>query len=274
MIPRPNLELDRERILSNSGVRASIQFWAQQPRFRLRAHGLIQLQVLGRFIRSDVTDRIKFVVRILTILGLLLLGACGGGNDGSSIFGSGGGDAKANKRLKEHAGSIEGIYSLDSFTRNEDGCDAGGASALDDIGDHTRLVAVLGEVFGFSTLDVYSCVDEADCRDIVAILESRMGGFGIQLHFSFGEADDADHYSGGVAWTGSEREEGVCSGGRVEEHSMERDGDSLSIENRIIPSNDYPSEDGVCWSDDSMAAAKGQPCTELEVVEATFLEAI
>lgn len=198
--------------------------------------------------------------RTLMLLGILCcLGAvaCGGG-------GGGGGE------LAALVAEIEGIYSVDDFTRNSEGCGTEGGSVLAEL-DEPFLVVTGREALGRDYALVFSCTDVADCR-VKAGEDEFAAQMILQLWETDGEALTGTEV--GTGWSGFE--EGLCTEPELKELSVKTVGDDgIRVETRVTVGDDYPEdEDGFCTTDGGAAATKGKPCATLEVLSATFEAAL
>ena len=158
---------------------------------------------------------------------------------------------------------LEGVYNIDTWTRNDASCDAEGGSILEDQTDHSIFVQQQ-EFLGQEFLAGVLCTDVADCQDKAAEDTLFLGAF------NFDKGSDSDGWTGGIVFAGGGGAD--CSGG-VTDIVMTSSGDSIRIESRTRQSVPFPpGPDGFCDSEDAKDAAEGQPCTELEVVTATFAD--
>lgn len=192
-------------------------------------------------------------VKLLCSLALLTLaGACGGGEE------------------EEEGGltsNLRGIYSIDSWTDNQAGCDAEGASVLDMMSDK-KLGIKLTNFFGVGLLVAVPCADPIDCAE-----SADAGFFGI-----FGGAALFSEGSDAAGWFGDGSShvvtDGVCDGSYFTQR-MEVIGDKrVKIETKTFTSS-FPAEGTAGNSDDcplesAKKAAEGQPCQTLTAMTATY----
>ena len=84
---------------------------------------------------------------------------------------------------------------------------------------------------------------------------------------------DGDHLTGFTAFTGLEREEGICSERAYDTIDLTREADgTVTIVSETVALEDKPTDsDGFCVADpDAQASeAAGRPCTSLEVITLT-----
>ncbi len=188
-------------------------------------------------------SRMKFP---LVVLPLLAVSACTG-----DPFG-------------DQAASVEGIYRVDSHTRNETGCSPGGAAVED---AQTLAVAKRGDVFGIETLQILSCADVADCR------VKASPAFEGPISFSFMLTGvDGDALTGFEATSGFTTAGSTCEMPELSNLTLVMDGDALQLEKRTQIGADYMSANGACTTDQGRASAEAAPCSELETLTATRLE--
>ncbi len=169
--------------------------------------------------------------------------------------------------FEDTAAAIEGIYRVQSYTRNDSSCQPGGESLL----GSDRFAAVFtGEVFGRPFLDIVSCSSAADCRDKVAATKS---GTGFVIDFSF----TLTSVGPGGALTGAGVSTGFGDGETCREAEMSTTlltlvDESLRLEQALTIAADYPAEDGICSTTAAQQAAQGATCSAMEVLTATFFE--
>jgi hypothetical protein len=178
----------------------------------------------------------------ISLFCVLALAACGGG--------SGGGSSK------------QGIYTVDTWTRNATACDAEGASVK---ATHDPLFYLKNENFlGVTFVNVNGCNDAADCKMLANDKDTiHIGQFG------FDEGSDSSgwktHNAFGFA------SQGQCQGD-VTDATLTFSGTSVRIESRTVDAKPFPVSTGSdeCPDEKVEQNAAGQPCTELEVMTATF----
>ncbi len=194
--------------------------------------------------------------------------ACGGGDDEDAD--------KDDPIPASTAQALEGIYDVSAFTRNEAGCTEG-ASVLTTLKDH-KFVVFSQVILGIQIVNVTSCGDEAQCRNVVQ--QARANGiysFEYSLMLSASESDGS--LSGFEATTGgySEEKPDMCTRRTYVTHHMTSEADgTLRIESRTTALADVPQDDGVCWAEPKKekAEAAGRPCTGLQVFEGARVSAL
>jgi hypothetical protein len=162
------------------------------------------------------------------------------------------------------AASVEGIYRVDSHTRNEASCSPGG-TAVDDT--ETLAVAKRADVFGVETLQILSCADLDDCRVKASPVFEGPISFSFML-----TGVDGDALTGFEATSGFTTAGTTCEMPELSNLELEMNGDVLRLEKRTQIGADYTSANGVCTTDQGRASAEAAPCTELETLAATRLE--
>lgn len=192
-------------------------------------------------------------VEILCSLALLTLAASCGGDDEETEAGG-------------LTTNLRGIYAIDTWTDNQDGCDAEGPSVLDMKSDK-KLGIKLTNFFGVGLLVAVPCADAADCAE-----RADAGFFGIFGGAAlFGEGSDA------AGWFGDGSShvvtDGVCDGTYFTQR-MEVIGDKrVKIETKTFTTT-FPAEGtgdaADCPLESAKKAAEGQPCETLTVMTATF----
>lgn len=186
-------------------------------------------------------------------IALLVLAACGGGDDGG-----GGGGAMT---------ELEGIYTIDEWTRNDTGCATEGPSILS--GQFAKLVIVRSNsFFGQRYIELIPCSTLDQCRLEAADTATVLSEFG-----SVNEGSDNAGWTGGRVTAGGSG--GSCSGTVTNTTLTSTAAMMIQIDAETHPTGPFPTDaDGFCTTDDAQAAAASQPCDGLDVVRATFTEAL
>jgi hypothetical protein len=195
----------------------------------------------------------------LPLLGLVLA-ACSGGAGGTDDPGE----------FELAADSVVGIYSLDSFLKNEAACTPDGMP-VESLNGHGFAVAFKQQSFGL-LLDVLSCASPQDCRDKAA---DRDGGFTIDFSFGLSRLGVDGELTGEERSTGFSQGNGTCTRGSVSDTVLTLTGDQLRIEQAITIADDYAADpEGFCSTDLARDAAEGNSCSQMELLTATFVEAL
>jgi hypothetical protein len=189
----------------------------------------------------------------LAVLSLALM-ACGGGGDSSDF------DAAA--------ASMEGIYQVQSYTRNDNACSPGGESIL---GTDGFAIAYKQQFLGTTLLSLISCESPQDCRDKLAA-EQRGEGFQIDFLFSVQFVGNDGELLGSGTSTGF-GDGSVCTNAELSDTVLTLTGSELRLEQAITIADDFPVDsNGFCTTVAASEAAEGKACSEMEVLTATFFE--
>ena len=199
----------------------------------------------------------RVVLFAVTASSALLVAACGG-DDGE----------------RADYSPLEGIYEIEMITRNDTSCVEPGLDVREEY-DAGYLVGVQQSFFGAGILSMPSCLDLEACRDVANELTTE-GNFA----FSFGDIDftfdrrTSDGAEGTLLSSGFGID-GTCQDGEVSERVLTQEGESITIRVETVIADDYPPDDeGFCTTDAATAAATGNPCGELMIIEAVRVEGI
>lgn len=193
------------------------------------------------------------MTKYLAVVGLAAA-ACGGGG-GSAEF-------------EAAAESMEGIYQVQAYTRNDGACAPGGESIL---GEDTFVIASKSEVIGTPFLSLISCASPEDCRAKLAA-ERAGEGFAIDFTFAVQKLGPEGELLGSGASTGFGDGE-VCTDAEVTDTVLTLAGSELRIEQAITVADDFPVDNnGFCTTTSAQQAAAGKTCSQMEVLTATFFE--
>ena len=193
------------------------------------------------------------------------LGGCGSTSDGDGSKnrgGAGGGGPGTPSLTAATIEGFEGMYRLDSITRNTAGCDSEGPSTL---ADETNLLFVMAGA-PHATMGLDPCVDEAQCWEQIDAIRRGDPISGDYGTFVSRQRDESSLYD--VAQS-SVVANGTCTDRALYSHELHRTGDTVRGEYRTIPLRDVP---GSCTNELSLGAeaeAMGRPCTELVVFSGT-----
>lgn len=159
---------------------------------------------------------------------------------------------------------FEGLYRLDSYTLNANGCDAEGPAVS---GADPMLVVFsffAANVGSFAEAD--SCADAAACRQRAAHPVPSVAAAGcFGAHFTAVTADGQ-----GLAGTSFSQDlDGTIA--QVINHALRKSANGIHIASRIY---ELPCQtrDGKCDQSATVAVTATAPCHELRAVTATFLE--
>jgi hypothetical protein len=166
--------------------------------------------------------------------------------------------------FEQKAATVEGIYRVDSHTRNETGCSPGGAAVED---TETFAFAKRYELLGIKVLDVISCSDIDDCRTRSEDGASGPLSFGFALTAVDGDTLTSVEVGSGFSTGGS-----TCEMPELAKLTLVMTDDTLQVERRTQIGADYMSANGACTTDQGRASAEAAPCSELETLTGTRLE--
>jgi hypothetical protein len=232
---------------------------------------------LARFQRpgeDEGSDSVAQRMRLVRCAGACLaLTVCASGCSGGDASGGGRQGSEGCTFLStQDTAAFEGIYSLTRYTRNETACDVEGPSVLESQAEGLLYIGPTSFA-GISNLLVQSCTTADDCRTKYAA--ALDGGFGSSswILFQFSCSGGAGTVHATIGTTGFSGSDGMCREPSVSHDVLTRQGDSLRLESRTSFGPDYAAEaEGFCTTDLGYAAAKDQPCTRFEVLEASFIE--
>jgi len=190
----------------------------------------------------------------------LLMGAvgCGGTSDSGA--------------LDTWSAELEGVYRIDAWTRNEAACTEG-PSVLKDGGDYMVLVHVTDPLG--ASIEAMECADPAACSALVTQLRASRVTSSSAFIYDFRTAD-ASGVTGVLVTTGySGGGDGTCPNAMLTNIALNRPADGqVQIESRSVVVDHPAHADGSCWTDDTVSAAAGKPCNQLEEMEATRIETL
>jgi hypothetical protein len=170
--------------------------------------------------------------------------------------------ACADDPFDDKAASVEGIYRVDSHTRNETSCSPGGDAVED---TQTFAFAKRHDVLGVKMLDFMSCSDVVDCR-----AKSEKASFGDPISFGFAlTAIDGDALTGVELGAGLGNADGTCKMPELTNLKLVMTNTTLQLESRTQIGADYMSANGTCSTAQARASAEAAPCSELETISAT-----
>ena len=175
-------------------------------------------------------------------------------------------------RFEDVAPRIQGTYAVETWTLNEEGCAAEGGSMVDQL-QEAYLVLATGEAMGQPFLEAVSCGDAADCAAKATAIP-RKGSFVAWHTFSFTEAKSSSELYGEHVSTGfASSDSPDCREGELADRTLRLlDDGGIRIEERTKMA-DYPKDErGYCTTEGTRAAAKGEPCSRLQVITAKRVE--
>jgi len=195
----------------------------------------------------------RIFIAFLT-LSLCGLAACDSGNSFSDV-----------------AASFEGVYEIDTHTKNEAGCDSDGESILGE-NSQTHFVIFTSKIFGISFAQAQGCDNVDDCQKAA----SNSSFMGISFSYGFTSSDAEGEMSGMERSTGFSSSEGICKEPRISyaELTTPSEGNIQIVQNTHF-GDDYPEDsDGYCTTDAGYEASKGKPCSERTVLTGHFVSGL
>lgn len=158
------------------------------------------------------------------------------------------------------ATDLEGIYTIETWTDNPVGCASEGPTILPSQPEAMFFVRA-ESYFGTDFVNVDLCADPTACEAAAASAAIEFDGW------AFDRGSDADGWRGGQATAGGDGT--TCTGSASDDTLTATAAGAVRIESRRRVSRPFsPDADGLCSTDDAIAAASGEPCAELAVVTA------
>jgi hypothetical protein len=167
----------------------------------------------------------------------------------------------------DRASQVEGIYRVDSHLLNDSACSPGWTQLQD---SHSFAFAKRSSIFGTEMLQVYSCSSLADCRQKAALQP-----FEGTIDFGFTLSDiSGDTLTGFEVTTGYTDGSGTCTKPELSDIELTLAGGAMRIEKATQIGHSYPAQNGACTTDKGRAASEDAPCSQMETLTATFVEAL
>jgi hypothetical protein len=164
--------------------------------------------------------------------------------------------------------ALGGIYTIDSWTENQDNCDSDGEPSV--FQSDTALYIKSESIFGTDFVSVVTCADIAECEAQLADDDIDLGAF------FFEQGSDEEGWTESSAFA-FENLDGMCEAtGNTDVMTSPAEG-MIRIETRTVNSAPYPAtgpSDDRCPEEGADAAVEGLPCEQLEVVTATFAQGL
>jgi len=172
---------------------------------------------------------------------------------------------------------LEGIYSLDSFHKNQIGCDSIGDSVLESESDKFFLLKNRN-VFGLSIVTLVSCESIDECRSSNTLIDND-GYPSNSYNYTFSSGSDDVGLIGQAsnAYPILQPEAGgpECTGKLENKLLTEVSDGSLKMTNKITLADAFnKASNGFCSPDDVPQAAEDNICGEMHTLKGTFLENI
>jgi len=164
---------------------------------------------------------------------------------------------------------LRGIYGIETHTRNDAACEAGGESveAL-----HSLLAIDAIDYHGRYFLGALSCADPTMCRSHIAAAQAPEAGDRIpELEVDFFylfTTSLSDGSASALAEGATALDDGSCVG-RVYSDRLTRDGERVRIESRIADVPPFPPSGGECVLP---AGSRELPCTAFELLTGVLSE--
>jgi len=177
-----------------------------------------------------------------------------------------------NDSLLEDMEAVEGIYTLTSFTHNENACVTGTEILADQEYRYIVLTAQDYSPFGIY-LFAQLCENVEECSTVYHQIKSKEMGFmyGEQIaSFHTGSASEG-FYSKMVTtgMTGNNE----CSGAHASDIHMNFTGTSFTIDEKISYADTFPvDEEGYCTTDTTLKYLND--CSEMKTYSADFLQSV
>ena len=177
-----------------------------------------------------------------------------------------------NNSMLEEMESVEGIYTLTSFTHNENACLKGDEILQDQEYKYIVLTAQDYAPYGIY-LFANLCTTVEKCNDMHRQIKTREFGFidGEQIATCHTGSASSGFYSKMVTtgMTGNNE----CRDGHVSDIHITFDGTSFTIEEQISYADTFPvDEEGFCTTDNT--ARNVNECSEMKIYSADFLQSV
>jgi hypothetical protein len=165
---------------------------------------------------------------------------------------------------------LEGIYTIDTWTRNDTACGAEGDSILESEGQ-TAVYIKAENLLGQKFVNVVLCTNIADCE--------AQAGDSDTIHLGqWGFVDGSDGDGWRNVWYSvfdNFTDDTLCDGTRREDVLLAPTEDGMRLEARSSETVQFAKPNGItdCWDieDDEAADLVGEPpCAEFEVLAATY----
>lgn len=172
------------------------------------------------------------------------------------------------KSPSEPLSAWNGVYPMDSWTRNATACDVEGPSVLEGASE-TLLGVGVTKFFTYKFLVAIPCADDQDCADSVdgGIFAALSGG----AAFGRGQGSDAAGWeSGSFAYTVADDQ---CQGRYVKARLSEVADGQLQLDQEgydVVFPAEPPDKDDRCPLETAQELANTQPCVSLERIVGTF----
>ncbi len=165
---------------------------------------------------------------------------------------------------------LEGIYTIASWTSNQDACDAEGASILETQGQ-TALYVKVETFITEKFVNVVPCADAAECEEKAGDSDTIHVG---QWGFEEGSDDDGWRNVWYSVFDNFE-DDTQCDGTRVEDVLLTAGEDGVRLESSSSETVTFAKPSGItdCWDIEDADAEDlvgTPPCAEYEALAATY----
>jgi hypothetical protein len=182
---------------------------------------------------------------------VVLSAACGGNDDGNGDFGK----------------DVQGVYAIETWTKNESACDVEGADVLATETD--KKLGIRRDEFLIPFVVIATCADLDDCASATAgsIFTALGGGAALDKKTASGYASS----TGTMIWTHTPT---GCTGGLEDAVLTKLGGGRIEFRRETYKFENVPFDtkddegDDECSADTLRKAAKDGGCTALEVITA------
>lgn len=162
--------------------------------------------------------------------------------------------------------ALQGIYQISSWTENNSGCAAEGPSILAD--NTNKYLWLKLQNFFVDFLAGVGCPDLTTCRK-----DAKEGFIPLFGSWIFSEGSDTAGWKGNFIQAGTISTPGKCAGSVVDFNLSQTGQGAIQIRIETRQSDEFAANSkNECTTDDAERAAKGKPCSKLEVIRATFVE--
>lgn len=190
-----------------------------------------------------------------------MIGLTGCGSDSSSSA----------SNLLSGIESVEGIYQKTVYQKNESACSSVGAVDV----SSTDYFMVLGNSQYVDAVYVYACESVADCQAKKAKVDANTFIGAVSYSYTLTSGNLEAGFSGIQQTSGFTSLNGsVCTNPESHEITALIKDQKFSLESRIATIAEYPQPaDGYCTTDAAQTAMKGVECSQMIILEGTFVQA-
>jgi hypothetical protein len=166
---------------------------------------------------------------------------------------------------------LDGVYALESFTRNEAGCDAEGESVVDALQQQYFVIRRLSSPIAYTM--VAACAEPAACHELGAAIASHQS-FSSSWSLTLGYQDDAGYPRGHEVSSGLGTSDGMCTDRVIQDTlTSQPEANLVRLETRTFPLPDQPQDsDGFCVARPDEPTPSDAACAMLEVATGRLVE--